>query len=256
MMKVLVTFAVAAEFAPWKRLRKDWVVKDELLHAHEFRIGDLQVCVILTGIGCRRDWDVGAIALWGSDFDFCVSSGLAGALSSEHKCGDVLVARRLRDSKKRELLSCDPDLVQSAAECGAKPVDVFYTADRILVKAAEKREICKLADAVEMESRRVVWTAGYAPGWGARCMAIRGISDEAAEDLPLDFNRTMTLSGDVDLRAIIRESARKLWILPRLIRFAGRSRLAANRLALFLDKFVEALPHVKKLEAREEVAAT
>jgi adenosylhomocysteine nucleosidase len=255
-MKVLVTFAVAAEFAPWLRLRKDWIVKDAALHAYEFSANDLQVCVILTGIGCRRTWDANAIACWGSDFDVCISSGLAGALRPEHKVGAVLVARGLCEPRKHDLLPCDPDLVQSAAELGAKPVEAFCTADRILVKAAEKRELSKLADAVEMESRRVVGIAGFGSGWSARCVAIRAISDEAGEDLPLDFNRTLTLSGDIHVPAIVKEVIRKPWIIPRVIRFAGRSRRAARELALFLDKFVLALPSVKKLEIFEEVAAT
>src|SRR5713101_7497402 len=177
-MKALVTFAVAAEFSPWLRLRKDWIAKDAALHAYEFSANDLQVCVILTGIGCRRAWDASAIACWGSDFDVCISSGLAGALRPEHKLGAVLVARGVRQPGKYDLLPCDPDLVQSAAELGAKPVEAFCTADRILVKAVEKTELSRLADAVDMESRRVIGIAAFGSGWSARCVAIRAVSDE------------------------------------------------------------------------------
>ncbi len=254
-MKVLVTFAVEAEFAPWRKRRGDWVVKDAVVHAYEFSARDLHVCVILTGIGCQRAWDVNAASLWGSDFDVCISAGLAGSLRSEYRPGDVLVAQGIRDCKKQQTLECDRALTELAAQSGARRVNAFYTSPRIVVTAGEKRALRELGEAVEMEGRRVVGTAGHGLGWRARCVAIRAISDSAEEDLPLDFNRFLSHSGDVDIRKIMKELLRRPWILGGLIGFGRRSRAAAKRLACFLDEFVQTLGTAGKAVIGEKAAA-
>lgn len=254
-MKVLVTFAVEAEFAPWRKLRGDWVVKDAVTHAYEFSARDLHVCVILTGIGCQRAWDVNAITLWNSDFDVCISAGLAGSLRSEYGPGDVLVARGICDSKKQQALQCDGALTELAVQSGAKRVEAFYTSPRIVVTAGEKRALREFGEAVEMEGRRVVGTAGQGLGWGARCVAIRAISDGAEEDLPLDFNRFLSHTGDVNIRKVIAELLRRPWILGGVIAFGRRSRAAAEKLACFLDQFVQIMGTTGKVVVGKEVAA-
>ena len=255
-MKVLVTFAVDAEFAPWRRLRGCWVVRDSLLHAYELRMDGLQVCVILTGMGCARAWEVNAASLWDSDFDICISSGLAGALRPEHRSGDVLVAEGMRDSKTEALLRCDSELTGIAVGCGAKRVGAFYTSDRVLVTAEEKSKVREFGDAIEMESRRVVGTAAHADGRRVRSVAIRAISDEVEEDLPFNFNDTMTPSGDVDMRKVVWALVGMPWTLPRLLHFGRRSRQAARALAGFLDRYVTTLSERQELTARVEVAGT
>jgi adenosylhomocysteine nucleosidase len=240
-MRILVTFAVEAEFAPWRRLHRDWTVKDHVLHAYELWRKDTSLCVILTGMGCERAWDVNAISIWGSDFDVCISSGLAGALNPELRCGDVVVAEAICDHKGQKPLICDPDLAELAVQQGAKRVAAFYTNDRILVTANEKKRARQFGDVVEMESRRVVGTTGHGLGWGARSLAIRAISDEAAENLPVDFNAMVTHSGDVDTRKLLLHTARNPKSLPALISFGRRSHLAARKLVEFLEEYVISL---------------
>jgi nucleoside phosphorylase len=258
-MRVLVTFAVDAEFAPWRR-RRAWSLTDALLDAYETTVGQARVFVVLTGVGSGRAWDATAITRWGErSFDIIVSSGLAGALRREHRPGEVLVARTVRDFKAQEPLPCDGELVRLAEMCGAKIVETFYTSDRIVVRAEEKRKLAGLADAVEMESRRVIGQARL-PGWhDSRCVAVRAISDRADEDLPLDFNEMLDLRGNVSVRKIIAETIRRPRVVPPLVRFAWQSRHAAKSLAAFLDRYVLALGEGAVSNGKiplEEVAAT
>jgi adenosylhomocysteine nucleosidase len=104
--------------------------------------------------------------------------------------------------------------------------------------ASEKRELGKVADAVEMESGEVLHEAS---AFGARVIAIRGISDIVDEDLPLDFNKVVTSVGEVSLPRVLGEVARHPLSAPALVRFGKRSRMAAERVAAFLDHYVEAV---------------
>jgi nucleoside phosphorylase len=131
-MRILVTFAVDAEFAPWRKRRR---FERRTSGATEFfvvRIGGVDVNVLLTGVGGKSAWLEATKIIWDGDVDVCVSSGLAGALRSAHEVGDVLAAKEVHAiGWKRRLLS-DPALFQLAEQCGARGVSAFYSADRVI----------------------------------------------------------------------------------------------------------------------------
>src|SRR5215831_3221131 len=105
-MRILVTFAVKAEFAPWSSRHpfvsyefENWerLREFELLKAN---IGAEEVSVLLTGMGgsnareAMRSVPIEA-------YDVCISTGLAGALDSRLQLGDVVVAKttKTKDGK-------------------------------------------------------------------------------------------------------------------------------------------------------------
>jgi len=191
-------------------------------------------------------------------FDVCISSGLAGALRPEHLPGEVLAPRELRSHRMYGgllggRLACDDSLVELAGCCGAKIVESFYTAERILVSVAEKSALARTADAVEMESFD---TLKEACARGARAVAIRAVSDAAGENLPLDFNRTLARNGRVNFSKVLIQLARRPQALPQLVRFARQSRRAAESLADCLDRYVGVLAKQPLVPRFEEVAAT
>ena len=251
-MRVLVTFAVDAEFAPWRKLRHFEKLSQGDLECFCARIGNSYVNVLLTGIGGKKAWVEAAKVLWNGDVDICISSGLAGGLRPEHRPTDVLIARKIFIPARNKEISCDPALVDAALVCGAKAASVFYTADRVIVQAAEKRQLGNVADAVEMESGEILKEALV---FGARVVAIRGISDAVEEDLPVDFNGATTESGDLSIGRVLGEVAMKPGSIPALMRFGQQSRLAAERLASFLDVYVEKILRVE-VPLSQEVSAT
>lgn len=244
-MKILVTFAVEQEFAPWRKRNREWRACDGVSDAFEMMCNGARVCAVLTGMSCRKRWEDAAQRAWGGDFDICISSGLAGALDPGLRCGEIVVADAVRGDAEGSVLTCDAQLRELAAECGAKAVRRFLSSERVLVSKGEKAAAHRFGEVVEMESRHVLETM-QAPGWGARSVAIRAISDEAEEDLPLDFNGMITASGDVDMAGIMASVARRPDRLPALMRFAGRSKEAAGRLAEFLDNYVKMLASKSK----------
>src|SRR5882724_9815037 len=97
-MKVLVTFAVEAEFAPWRRLRRFRRSARTGVSSYEATLAETKIEVVLTGIG-KAACEGAFIAigfLEGREPDFVISSGLAGALRSGLSPGDLVAPRRAR----------------------------------------------------------------------------------------------------------------------------------------------------------------
>lgn len=237
-MRVLVTFALEAEFAPWRKLRGFERIAKGKAQFFRARIADSEVNVLLTGVGGKNAWLEASKVIWGGEVAICISSGLAGALRPDYHLGDVLAAKEVQAIGWRRVVAADRQLLRLAEEHGARAVDSFYSAERVIGLASEKRELGRLADAVEMESGEVLYEAA---AFGAKGIAIRGISDRADEDLPLDFNRVMTSTGEVSIPRVLGEMVRHPLSTAALVRFGNQSRVAAAKLAAFLDRYVEAV---------------
>jgi len=234
-MRILVTFAVEAEFAPWRKLREFRTSSGSDTEYFLSKQEDSEIGVLLTGVGCRKAWVEATKAIWDGEVDVCVSSGLAGGLRPEHELGEILVAERVLASKWDRVVECDPLLVKSAEAARAERVHSFYTSDRVILESREKRKLGAFADAVEMESGEILFEAA---AFGARVVAIRAVSDTADEDLPLDFNKVTSDKGDVSLMRILGIIASAPSSIPALVRFGRHSRSAAEGLAEFLEKYV------------------
>jgi len=176
-------------------------------------------------------------------FDICVSSGLAGALQESLAPGDIiapqaLIAENQHADLQSDRLKVDPDLRRQALEGGAIAADCMFTSNQVLVKASEKKTCSSRAQSVDMESFDIVKEA-YA--WGARGVVVRAISDSANEDLPINFNLTLSKRHEVSVLKVIGELAKNPLALPALLRFGKQSRNAAERLADFLDSYVQTI---------------
>ena len=104
-MKVLVTFAVEAEFAPWRRLRQFSQSDLGDVRAYSAQVKDAELVVLLTGVGGRRAWAEATKVIWDGNVDVCISSGLAGALREEHRPGDVLAAKEVHATSRKKAVS-------------------------------------------------------------------------------------------------------------------------------------------------------
>src|SRR5260370_29252508 len=254
-MRILVTFAVEAEFAPWRKLRKFDLMRlgprgaSEFTQLWETLIGDTCVSVYLTGIGHglpREAMEMREIFLT-SKLDLAISSGLAGALKQGLKPGDLIVPQKVRTL--RNDANADSYLVfrERAIQQGALPIETLITMDRIVPTAEVNARLSFFGEAVDMESAMVMshFVAASTP-----VLTIRAISDSADEDLPIDFDRCLTPQGTIKPMSLVNAIVRRPGKLPNLVRFGRQSNQAAQRLAGFLDEFIAALP-----VANEKVAA-
>lgn len=247
-MRILVTFAVEAEFAPWRKKHHFSLIRLGDLTTYGTEIAGAYIVVLLTGMGSKR---AGSATLGiqmiaaetGRLFDVCVSTGLAGALQPEITAGEIVVARELRTGAVRadlgkDVISCDAELIALTKKCGAREVKAFYEEDHIVITAAEKAKLSSSADVVDMESFDVISECSV---WGTRGVAVRAISDTAQNDLPLDLNLALTRAGDVSLSRIIGQALRQPKTVLGLVRFGSQSRKSAESLGDFLDSFITAL---------------
>ncbi len=87
-MKVLITFALENEFAPWRKLRRfESVSAGSLEGAYVAKVGLADVRVVLTGVG-RAAVERAIPLAFGDHPHICIVSGLSGGLNPLHRPGD------------------------------------------------------------------------------------------------------------------------------------------------------------------------
>jgi adenosylhomocysteine nucleosidase len=246
-MNVLVTFAVDAEFAPWRKLRdfKKRAAKNDsgLRGAFSFvtTVGDRQIEVVLTGIGKAACEATFARHGFPQDAkpDLVISSGLAGALRDALKPGDLIAPRKARTLNNDATADADLTLWNRVIQQGALPVDTLITMPGVVQTASEKSRLAFFGECVDMESAIIMSKFAVA---GVPVVTLRAISDAAGEDLPIDFDRCLTPQGAVRPMSLVNAIVRRPGKLPNLVRFGRQSSMAAQKLAAFLDDFVASVP--------------
>jgi adenosylhomocysteine nucleosidase len=250
-MRILVTFAVEAEFAPWRR-RHDFTRREinipqlpldrPFYEVYEASLRGIDVDVLLTGIGWENLFiNVAHKAL--RDLlkrkpDCCVSTGLAGGLSRELHPGEVVAASQLVLRAGEGRILSNKRLLKVAESCGARIANTLVTETHVVSEASAKSAMSKFGDFVDMESYYILQIVS---GTQIPSIAVRGISDASNYDLPVDFNKIIGRDGTVRKRQLIGELARNPGKIPRLIRFGWQSKRASHSVADFLDRFVSSL---------------
>ena len=250
-MRILVTFAVEAEFAPWRKLRTFKRSGRKDLCSFETGLADKKLEIVLTGIGGVACQDTLAHidppqATGGPDI--VISSGLAGALRNVLNTGDIFVAKKARTLKDDANACSDPTLLECAVGRGAVPIEELITVDRLVRTAEEKASLAFFGEAVDMESALVMSHFATA---ATPVIALRAVSDGSDEDLPIDFDRCLTPQGAIKPMSLLNAIVRRPGKLPNLVKFGQQSNNAAQKLALFLDEFIGAMPVIQeRLAAR------
>jgi adenosylhomocysteine nucleosidase len=144
-----------------------------------------------------------------------ISTGYCGALDPSLRIGDIVVSG--------EAPSTNQPFVQGK----------IHSVDRVAVTAKEKKELWNAtkAVAVEMEAAAV---AEKAAEWGVPFRCVRVVSDDAGEDLPLDFNEIRDEAGRFALhRVALQAIARPFNMIPALLRLDRNCRYAGKKLGVF-----------------------
>ncbi len=227
------------------------------MKVHIAEIGGAEVGVILTGAGTKHAARIASTVLRaeGDSIGLCISSGLAGALRTDYSIGQILATQAVAAEDPREdaasgAIPASGALVSFAVECGATAVGRFYTAERVVARAEEKRLLGATADAVEMESFEIMSAAASS---GIPAVAIRAISDSVDEDMPIDMTDVFTDEGQISMPRILAQAAKNPQSIAGLMRLGKNSKIAAENIARFLDQYVSTV--AMRMSGLEQKAA-
>jgi adenosylhomocysteine nucleosidase len=236
-MRILVTFAVEAEFAPWRKLRNLEEMEIAATPVFRARVGSAKADFAITGMGVQHAFRT-ANKLLSEPYQVCITAGFAGALKEAHIVGRILVADAVQELGKSKTYCCGRNLVHAAAMEGASRVKLFLTSDHVVRTVEERKQLAPFADAVEMESFGVLSAAA---AHGRSAVAIRVISDSMTTDMPAIVDTAVDEMGRVKIAGVARYVARHPLQLPALIRLGRDSKTAAEALAHFLEAFIKKL---------------
>ncbi len=164
-----------------------------------------------------------------------------------------MAATAVRNSQGGRQIESDSALLELAILQGARCVAKFWTADELIHTATQKRSMGLEADAVEMESFALL---AEAKALHVPAVAIRAVSDAVDEDLPLNFDGIADERGRIRITRVVSRVAQAPHRFPALLRLGKQSRRAAEKLAAFLDAYVELLAAQKNFAGTAaEVAA-
>ncbi len=264
-MRILVTFAVEAEFAPWRKRHAFVAVSMPTpigLRDHFFYRGTVfenDADVLLTGIG----WEKSKTAnrprymlreLLKNKPDLCISSGLAGGLRADLQCGDIVAAKEVSLRTGGETFRSSANLLAIAKGAGARIETTQITETHIVFEASAKAALSNFGDFVDMEGYHIL---DIVSGTGIPMISVRAISDTRNLDLPPEIGEVVNQEGHVQVIQLLKLIAKRPDRIRSLLSFGAQSKDAAICLADFLDRFLEAAGG-KNSEAqskREAVAA-
>ncbi len=236
-MRILVTFAVEAEFAPWRKLRTLEPVHLDGLEMFRCQIGRATVDFLVTGMGMENANRRTELAM-ATQHTICIASGFSGSLKETHKVGDILAARAVQQLGKSKTIESSQNLFWAACANGAIEAKMFLTTDKVIGTAQEKQQLAPFADGVDMESFA---TLSVAKQKNLPAVAIRVISDRFDEDMPADISTTVDERGRVKIGGVVKHVASHPLQLPALIRLGRQSHTAAEALCHFLEAFIKEL---------------
>jgi len=146
-----------------------------------------------------------------------INTGFCGALDPALRVGDIVASGEIAFTTPLPFVRGE-----------------IFSADRVAVTASEKRALRSRtgAVAVEMEAAAV---KSRAAAWGVPFMCIRVVSDTAADDMPLDFNRFRNADGNFSrTRIALAAMARPFSAMPGLMELDRNCRRASRSLGDFL----------------------
>jgi len=199
-------------------------------------LGNSEAPVVIACAGASTDRAAArARQLVESGVEALLSFGIAGALSPDPVCGDLVIADSVRGADG-STYRCD------SAWCGALGAELdsnvlphrvgsLLASPRTLLHAADKQQAYRESGclAVDMESGAVAAVAAEA---ALPFLAVRAIADTARDDLPALVENAVRPDGMPAIGRAVAGLIRRPWELRAVLRLARQSELALARLRM------------------------
>jgi adenosylhomocysteine nucleosidase len=234
-MNILITYAVEAEFAPWRALRDLQKVTVGGVEVHRAQVGRAMVDFLVTGMGSAHA-QFAADAVISKEYSFCIAAGFAGALKPSVQLGDVVAAKKVVNDGPGGTSLSARNLWSRASKDGAKRIETLLTTDHVVNTVEEKARLAPFGEAVDMESFAILTVARSKK---VPAVAIRVISDAFDRDWPANIDTMMDGKGNVRIGAVVRYVANNPLAVPALLRLGRDSRTVAHALANFLEAYIK-----------------
>jgi len=201
------------------------------------RYDDIRVVICEAGTGFARARKATQAMIDAHSPDWVLSCGFSGALLTEMKVGQIVVADSIVDQHGQHI---ELDLhLTSDAESGLY-VGRLLTSDHMVRTVAQKQELRQQheAIAVDMESLAVAQVAREtATGF----MAVRVISDDMSADLPPEVLSIMGNTGAVRIGAALTSVVKRPESFKDMMQLRKNAQAASKTLATFLDGVIHQL---------------
>jgi len=201
------------------------------------RYKHIRVACVQSGMGSALAARGTRALLDGHSPVWVISAGFSGALKSEMRVGDIVMADSIIDQSNNTL---SLDMKMPADPAKGLYVGKLYMSETLVRTVQEKQELADRtgAIAVDMESMTVAQICHDAK---VRFVAVRVISDDMSHDLPEEIMTIVGSSGAVRIGAALGA----LWKRPSsatdMWRLRGQAQESASRLATFLEGVVTQL---------------
>jgi adenosylhomocysteine nucleosidase len=198
------------------------------------RYDGIRIVVVESGTGQVRARRATHAILDAHSPKWILSCGFAGALVPKMRVGDLVVADSITDGQG-QLLTIDVGFPADAVQ--GIHIGRLLTHDTIVRLVTEKQQLAArhAAIAVDMESLAV---AQVCRERAARFLAIRVISDDLTSDLPAEILSLMGPTGTTRLGAAMAAVFSRPSSVSDMWKLRGSAKIAAKRLATFLDGVV------------------
>lgn len=227
-----IVHATALEIAPFldrcEKVRK-YIGEDLVFRGARF--GAIRIACVQCGMGASAARGATQALLDAHTPPWIISAGFSGALLSQMKIGDIVVANAVTDTQQKEFLL---DMQMPANPTGGLYVGKLLMASEIVRTVAEKQSLGERfgAIAVDMESLAVAEVCRAAK---TRFLAVRAISDDMSSDLPPEILTVVGSTGSLRLGAAIGALIKRPGAAKEMWRLRGVAHTAADRLATFLE---------------------
>jgi nucleoside phosphorylase len=184
-----------------------------------------QIVLVANGPGPKLAGWAAEVVRKNQELTALVSTGFCGALNPALGPCDIFVAT--------EVVGVSRALNVPRSHLSKRQSGRLLSIDRVVSTAAEKAELRRTgADAVEMEAGAV---AAKAADWNIPFYCVRVVTDTAAENFPLDFNRMRDADGRFNRMKIMAAALRRPGsVFSELLKLNKRCKDASQALGDFI----------------------
>jgi len=218
--------------------------------AYRFTYGKEKILLVKSGMGLDNAAAAARVLIKEAKPCIIVNFGFCGAVKPGPEVGDIMMAQRILLNREN-LFSPQSGIVEEDAKLLSRSLADALHGRNCRVYSGAFITTAEIRNKVEMARLVPVWApnpvlemetaavAKAAADEGVSFLAIRGVSDDAGEELGFSISEFTDDKMKIRIGKVFLAIARKPWIIPQLLRLAKNSKKAGENLALAITALLE-----------------